>query len=104
MSQTADKQLTYAFQHVPTLYAEGIAHAGFMGPNVKLHFVRQDSPLEGGDSRQETAVTQIIMPVDAIVNTAVFLEFIVRDMVASGAVPQARVDELRKSFDRPAEK
>lgn len=88
--------------NLPTVYAEFISSIYIAGGVVKFYLTRIDSPViivEQADVAQRlTPICQVIMPIEGVVNTSVFLSHYVENLVKSGTITQERVDAIRDAF------
>jgi hypothetical protein len=87
----------------PTIFAEFVPTI-ILGPAVvKFYLMRADAPFmpgeaDGGGTSKQTPVCQIVMPLENFVNTAVFFDRYLQNLISQNIVPQEFVDNLRGSL------
>jgi hypothetical protein len=89
---------------LPTIYADGIVNLAHSGSLARFYLMRTDPSLDGSERYQVQAFAQVVMPLLALVQTAVFLEIEVKRLVSRGLVDQKFVDEARRVLGTPSEK
>lgn len=90
----------YAFNPVPTLYADGIANVATGPGTVRTYLIRFDPSLMEHTDASPTVTAQLIMPTNGFLMIATFFEAQIKSMLASGQITQQTLDEVRAMVDR----
>lgn len=82
----------------PTIYADSVANLARTDHVVKFYLARLD-PDGGVDNGNRRAIAaQVVMPMNAFIETAAFFEHVLQDLVAHGTIPKELVEKVRKGF------
>jgi hypothetical protein len=87
--------LAYPPAALPTVYADGVLNISHNAGGVKFYLVRGDPPFVGQGGNQMQVITQIVMPLDGFINTALFFEETLKDMAQSNELMQQMIDQIR---------
>ena len=96
-------KLDFPPQSLPTVYADGILNLAHSGSLARFYLMRTDPALDGSERYQVQTVAQVVMPLTALVQTAIFLEGELARLVSSRLVDQKFVDEARRIRDHPTQ-
>jgi hypothetical protein len=80
---------------LPTVYVDAVANLQNSAGLARFYFTRLDPNITGAGSSRVTPVAQVIMPLPGFVATALFFKDQLDQMVKSGLVPQAMIEQLR---------
>ena len=83
---------------VPSIRCDGVVNVAPDAQEVKIYLYRTegDPALQSQEPvRRNQIIAQVIMPLDAYIQTTLFFNHALRALVDSGAVPQEHVDSTR---------
>ena len=80
---------------LPTVFADGVVNLANSPYVVKYYLFRFDPSLRDASISRTQAFAQVVMPMGGFVQTAVFFENALRNLVASGVVSSEDVDAAR---------
>lgn len=83
---------------LPALYADFVFNAQAGPFMVKWYLGRADPTLDNSPGAKFQPVAQVVMPIASFVNTAVFFDAVLEDMVRDGFVSAKQVAEMRKAL------
>lgn len=92
----------------PLVFAESVPSI-FLGSGiVKFYLARINNPVIPAAHPPETAISllpicQVAMPIDTFVNTVVFFDLYLENLVKGGTVKQEVVDRMRAQFKAPTQ-
>jgi len=85
--------------YLPILFADGVVQIAPSHQAVKFYLYRTDPDTAGLNAYKNQVFAQIVMPTVAFVQTCLFFERTLKQMVAANFVPQAQVDAMNAMFD-----
>ena len=91
-------EAVFPSETVITIYAESASNLAFMSGMGKFYLTRQD-PAAHGDGETDTVsrvVAQIVMPLDGLINTYLFMEEVIADAGNENPVIQQLIESLRQ--------
>ena len=85
-------------QH-PTIYADGVLSLTISANAVVMAYLFRYDPSFKSDGTNSIAVfAQLVMSIQAFIQTTLFMESQLQEFVKRGAIPQATVDQIRATF------
>lgn len=91
---------------IPTVFADGVANLAPTSEIMKFYLYRSDPDILAKPEYQNQVVAQIIMPLSAFVEVALFFERALQSLVSRGLVSNemlASIKEEAASRDKPTE-
>ena len=85
----------------PTLYMDGFANIAPQGSVIKLYIYRSDVEMTGLPENKPQIFAQVIMPVSAFIQSALFLHDSLEKLVKNKHIEQSLVDTIRISLKPP---
>jgi hypothetical protein len=84
---------------VPSIFCDGVVNVAPSAQEVKFYLYRTDRDTAGGPALQQQVsksqvIAQIIMPLDAYIQTTLFFNRALQALVDSGLVPQERINNI----------
>ncbi len=84
---------------VPSIFCDGVVNVAPSGQEVKFYLYRTDHNTADGQALQQQVsrsqvIAQVIMPLDAYIQTTLFFSRALQALVDGGAVPQERIDNI----------
>ncbi len=93
-------QLTYFLDPAaPTVFADSVINFANSEHVVKFYLARLDPAMIGVHDGRATTAAQVVMPIDAFVQSFAFLERSVAHLRNSGVIPQDMIDKARKVYE-----
>lgn len=84
--------------NMPSLYMDGIANVSPQGGVIKCYVVRVDAEFGGGSESRSQVVAQLVMPIHAFVQTTLFFQKALENLMAQGQIDSALVEVLRENI------
>jgi hypothetical protein len=78
-----------------TLFADGVLNFAHTAHVVKFYLARLEPTLDGSPGGSSTVVGQVIMPVDAFVNTTVFFEAALNRLLEAKVITKEQLEAAR---------
>jgi hypothetical protein len=83
---------------LPTIFADGIMNLANSAQIVKCYLFRVDPGVKDVTKAYQKPCAQIVMPLDALVNTYVFLEGAIEKLRGQGFISIETVETARKAL------
>jgi hypothetical protein len=87
---------------VPSIFCDGVVNVAPSGQEVKCYLYRTDRDAVGGQVHESVnrnqIIAQIIMPLDAYIQTTLFFNRVLNALIDNGTVSQEHVDHLSASL------
>jgi hypothetical protein len=81
---------------LPTIFADGIRNLANTSQMAKFYLFRFDPSFTDANKAQARPCAQIVMSIDALANTFVFLENAVKQLQAQGVISEQALETARK--------
>lgn len=86
---------------LPTLYVDGISSIAPSPFVVKFYLARIEPHLRAENKSLIQPFAQMVMPMDGFLQTAMFFENVVKNLLAQGTISQQQVDVARSLAGGP---
>jgi hypothetical protein len=81
---------------IPTVFTDGAANMAYGNSMVRLYLARHDPSLRPHDpSSKRQVFMQLVMPLNGFIETALFFETVLSQLVTQGIVTEEQLDQLR---------
>jgi hypothetical protein len=84
---------------IPTIFSDGVGNFA-PGEVAKFYLVRSDPAGNGVASSVTRPVAQVVMANPVFIQTAIFFELILGNLVKDGVVSQEQIDAVRKQYEQ----
>jgi hypothetical protein len=92
---------------MPAIFSDGVESMTNNSEVVKFYLARFDPDIQAVGPSEITTVAQVIMPISAFIQTALFFDLRLERLIAEGKTTSAEIDRVRAEHratynDRPA--
>lgn len=90
----------YPHPSIPTIFVDGVLNASRSHQVTRFYVYREDPSLNADNTSRPSPTAQIVMPTLSFIQTALFFESVLKQMVRDGQADQEVLDRARARLEQ----